>query len=276
MMQKLFVWIGVLTLAVPVWAQSTGEDWDWPAAMKRVAANSKAKVGKVVLMGDSITYANQAGRWARYGQDRTPEEIAICRWMRSHENDAANGWWLAADDQPKGRSWTAASGCTSGEYITGGKGGLPALAQILKEHQPQIALIMLGTNDINQKVPVDQYLKNMETIYVTCLKAGAMPVVQTVPPTTWDKAGLLPKYNTGLKMLAKKHRLPLIDVYGEFLARRPGDAWQGTLVSNDGAHFTHDHAQGPATEENLKNDGNLLRGWLMVYKIAEIKKRVLD
>jgi hypothetical protein len=30
------------------------------------------------------------------------------------------------------------------------------------------------------------------------------------------------------------------------------------------------------TEENLKNSGYLLRGWLSVKKIAEVKARVID
>lgn len=252
------------------------ESWDWPAAMKKVTAKFTGRPGKVVPMGDSITYANQAGRWARYGKSRTPEELNICRWMNAHKNDKTNGWWLAADDQPRGRSWTAASGCTSAQYLKGGKGGLPSLAQILKKHNPQIATILLGTNDLNQKIEPAAYLRNMEKIYTACLANGTIPIVQTVPPTTWDKAGYLKAYNSGLVKLAEKHKLPLIDVHGEFLKRRPGKSWQGTLVSKDGAHLTHARAAGPATEENLKNDGNLLRCWLQVHKIRQIKKQVLD
>ena len=236
------------------------EAWDWSAAMKKVTAKFKGQAGMVVPMGDSITYANQAGRWARYGKGRTAEELKICRWMNAHKNDMTNGWWLAADDQPRGRSWTAASGCTSAQYLQGGKGGLPSLAQILKKHNPQIATILLGTNDINQKAKPADYLRNMEKIYAACLANGTIPIVQTVPPTTWDKAGHLKAYNDGLVKLAAKHKLPLIDVYGEFLKRRPGKTWQGTLVS----------------KENLKNDGNLLRCWLQVHKVMQIKKKVLD
>ena len=115
----------------------------------------------------------------------------------------------------------------------------------------------------------------METIYTRCLGYGTIPVVQTVPPTTWDKANQLKAYNQGLVALARKHKLPLIDVHCQFLARRPGDSWKGTLVSKDGAHFTHAHAGGPATEENLKNDGYLLRCWLQVHKVMEIRAKVL-
>lgn len=255
-------------------AQPVTEKWDWAAAMKPVSARYTGRPGMVVLMGDSLSYANPAGRWARYGEQRTPEEIEICRWMMAHENGPANGWWLAADDQPGGRSWTAASGCTSAQYLAGGKSGLPSLQAILEKHRPQIALILLGTNDLNQNVKPAEYLANMEKIYRQCLEAAVIPVVQTVPPTTWDKSGFQPAYNAGLVKLAEKLRLPMIDVHGEFLARRPGTTWQGTLVSDDGAHLTHGRAAGPATPENLMNDGNLLRCRLMVHKVMEIRKRV--
>ncbi|MFH1708630.1 MAG: SGNH/GDSL hydrolase family protein [Planctomycetota bacterium] len=249
---------------------------DWAAAMLAVAKKFTGEAGTVVPMGDSLTYANQAGRWARYGEKRTAEENAVCVWMHADKNDKTNGWWLAADDQPTGRSWTAASGATSAEYIDGGKGGLPSLAKILKAHNPQIALILLGTNDLSRGVTPAEFLKNMETIYRACLDNGTIPVAQTVAPTAWDKGKLMDQYNSGLKALAHKLKIPLIDVNAEFLARRPGDTWQNTLVSNDGAHFTSELAGGPATEENLKNCGYLLRCWLQVHKIMEIKAEVLD
>jgi lysophospholipase L1-like esterase len=281
-MRYLSIWIVVLAWAGLTggqsYAQTSGvqaEMWDWPAAMKKIAAKYTGKPGMVVPMGDSITYANQAGRWARYGKGKTAEEQAVSRWMNAHKNDKANGWWLAANDQPRGRSWTAASGCNSAQYLKGGKGGLPSLDAILKKHNPQIATILLGTNDLSQKVKPEIYLKNMEMIYTKCMAHGTIPIVQTVPPTTWDKAGYSKAYNEGLVKLAAKHKLPLIDVHAEFLKRRPGDSWKGTLVSKDGAHLTHAVAAGPATDQNLKNDGNLLRCWLQVRKIMQIKTKVL-
>ncbi|MBT4501614.1 MAG: hypothetical protein HOC74_28050 [Gemmatimonadetes bacterium] len=252
------------------------ETWDWSSAMLPVARKFDGIEGKVAPMGDSNTYANQASRWARYGKGRTEEEMAICRWMRSHEEELDNGWWLAADDQPEGRSWTAASGCTSAEYLAGGKGGLPPLDEILARHNPQIAPILLGTNDLSAGVSPSRFLRNMRSIFEKCLANGTIPIAQTLPPTTWDKNGDLGDYNDGLIELAEALGLPLIDVHGAFLSRRPGDSWQGCLVSEDGAHLTHELAAGPATPENIENCGHLLRCWLTVHKVMEIKKKVLD
>ena len=253
-----------------------GETWNWPAAMLSVASRFAGLEGKVVPMGDSNTYANQASRWARYGEGKTEAEMAICRWMRSHEEGQDNGWWLAADDQSEGRSWTAASGCTAAEYLAGGKGGLPPLDEILIQHNPQIAPILLGTNDLNAGVSPHQFIQNMRSIFEKCLTNGTIPIAQTLPPTTWDKNGHLEEYNEGLIELAEELGLPLMDVYGAFLSRRPGESWLGSLVSEDGAHLTHELAAGPATPKNLENCGHLLRCWLTVHKVMEIKEKVLD
>ena len=257
-------------------AEVVKDVWDWPTAMAAVATKHRGEPGKVVPIGDSITYANQAGRWARRGEDRTPDEVAICAWMRADQNDKTNGWWLAADDQPTGRSWTAVSGQTAAQCLAGGVRGSAALDAILKDHDPQIAILLLGSNDAGKKVPVEKYLEAMETIYEKCLANGTIPVVTTVPPRNPDPAGLIGPYNAGLVALAKKHGLPLVDYHGEMLARQPGDAWQGTLISKDGVHPTAELAAGPATPENLAKCGHLLRCWLNVHKVMEIKARVLD
>ena len=268
------VWALVATTASA--AEVVKDSWDWPGAMRAVARKYDGPPGKVVPIGDSITYASQAGRWARRGEGRTPAEVAICQWMRADKNDKTNGWWLAADDQPKGRSWTAASGMTAAQCLAGGYKGLPALDAILEAHDPQIAIILLGSNDAGKKVPVEQYLQSMETIYEKCLARGTIPVVTTVPPRNPDPAGLIGPYNAGLVALAKKLGLPLVDYHGEMLARQPGDAWLGTLISKDGVHPTAERASGPATPENLATCGYLLRCWLNVHKVMEIKAQVLD
>ena len=268
-------WILVAT-ACGAAADVVKDDWDWPAAMRQVAGRFRGTPGKVVPIGDSITYANPAGQWARYGKGRTPEELAICKWMRSDVNDKSNGWWLAADDQPSGRSWTAVSGQTAEQCLAGGVRGSASLDAILKDHDPQIAIFLLGTNDAGQSVPAERYLAAMEKIYEKCLARGTIPVVTTVPPRAPDPAGLVGPYNAGLVRLAKQHGLPLVDYHGAILARRPGDAWQGTLISKDGVHPSAAGSQGPATAENLATCGYLLRCWLNVHKVMEIKRQVLD
>ena len=278
MMTRHAAWIAAFWILAATAATATEvvkDSWDWPTAMKAVTAKYKGPQGKVVPIGDSITYANPAGQWARHGEGRTVAEMAICQWMRSDVNDKTNGWWLAADDQLSGRSWTAASGLTAAQCLGGGHHGLPALDLILRDHDPQIAIILIGTNDAGQQVPVEQYLKSMETIYLKCVANGTIPVVTTVPPREPDPAGRIGPYNKGLVALAKKHGLPLIDFCGEILARQPGAAWQGTLISGDGVHPSSEGSAGTATTEHLAKCGHLLQCWLKVHKVMEIKTKVL-
>ena len=74
-------------------------------------------------------------------------------------------------------------------------------------------------------------------------------------------------------------KLPLFDFEAEILARRPND-WDGTLLGKGDVHPTANQGSAtPASEptaENLRSSGYLLRGWLSVKKIGEVKAVVLD
>ena len=138
------------------------EPYDYAAAMKQVAAKFKGTPGVFLHLGDSITYANPNTGWARGGQGHTAEEKAFLKWTHAGERNDSDGWYLASVDVPSGRSHTAASGCRADEFIKGGKGGLPALAEIIKKYNPQLALYMLGTNDISAGRPVAAYIADVE------------------------------------------------------------------------------------------------------------------
>ena len=77
-----------------------------------------------------------------------------------------------------------------------------------------------------------------------------------------------------LYIFAEKHKLPFLDLNGMAMKLRPGDSWKGTIISKDGAHPTHSLSQGPATEDNLKNCGYLLKCHSQVNKVVEIKKKM--
>ena len=118
----------------------------------------------------------------------------------------------------------------------------------------------------------------MEKAVDLILGQGAVCILSTIPPHP-GKPELAKSYNDELRKLAKDRGLPLIDYEQEILKRRPDD-WNGTLLGKNDVHPTAD--QGGATPhsaptaENLRNSGYLLRGWLSVEKIAEVKKTVFD
>jgi hypothetical protein len=101
--------------------------------------------------------------------------------------------------------------------------------------------------------------------------------VSTIPQMipAWE---LGEQYNKEIWRLAEQHKLPVIDYYGEIEARRPDGAWNGTLLNEDDPHPTASRAgvtpESEPTPENLRESGYLLRGWLSVKKLIEVRERV--
>ena len=269
--------VGSLSAAEPI-----AQDWEYTAAMKKVAATFKGREGVVLHVGDSITHANPYGQWASHGEGRSDEDKALLAWMHAGKSDDTDGWYLARFDVPgAGRSHTAAGGMTLAELLAGGRAGLPSLADQLKKYQPQVVVLMMGTNDASQGRSVEDHAKDADNAVRTILATGAIPIVSTIPPHI-ARLELSKSYNESLRKLARERKLPLIDYEREILTRRPDD-WNGTLLNKDDVHPTAAtggeegvKASSAPTDENLKSSGYLLRGWLSVKKIGEVKRTVLD
>jgi GDSL-like Lipase/Acylhydrolase family len=255
------------------------QPWDYAAAMKKVAANFHGRPGVVLHIGDSITYSNPYGQWARFGEGKTEEDKAALQWMHAGADNDSDGWYLARFDSPEGgRSFTACSGIRADEMLAGGKRDMPSLAKILAAYQPQAVVLMLGTNDASAGRAVADYRADIEKAVDLILHPGAVCILSTIPPHP-GKPELAKSYNAELRKLAKSRGLPLIDFEQEILTRRKDD-WNGTLLGKNDVHPTVDQggatAHSAPTAENLRNSGYLLRGWLSVQKTAEVKKTVFD
>ncbi len=253
--------------------------WEYADAMRAVARRGDGRPGVVLHVGDSITHANPYGQWARAGEGRSAEDRAALAWMHAGADDDTDGWWLARADHPDGgRSYTACGGIRADEMRAGGKNGMPPLAEILARYRPRAVVLMLGTNDASAGRVVAAYRADMEAAVDLILARGVVVILSTIPPHPGRQA-LAKSYNESLRTLARSRRLPLIDYEREILARRPDD-WDDTLLGKGDVHPTADRdgvtpASAP-TAENLRNSGYLLRGWLSVRKIAEVKRTVFD
>lgn len=253
--------------------------WDYADTMRAVAAKGKGRPGVVLHVGDSITYANPYGAWALHGAGHTPADDAALKWMHAGANDDTDGWHLAAFDHPDGgRSYTACGGIRVDEMLAGGKQHLPPLKDLLDQYRPQAVVFMLGTNDASAGRAVEAYRRDAEAALDLMLGRGVVPILSTIPPHV-HRQTLARSYNEALRELARQRHLPLIDFEREILTRRPDD-WDGTLLNKGDVHPTASRAGAtPAsapTAENLRNSGYLLRGWLSVKKIAEVKRTVFD
>jgi len=247
------------------------ESWDYTAAMKKAAAKFQGNKGVVLLLGDSITYANQNTAWAMYGAGRSPEAAAFLKWSHAGEKNDLDGWNAARVDVQNGRSHTASSGVTTAEFLAGGKNGLPPLGAILKKYKPQMALIMLGTNDISRRVAPAQAAANLEKALDLILADGCVAILSTLPPYKGRGADV-DAFNDAIRKLAEKKKVPLIDLFGEMKARNANlDEWL-----SDGVHLTNKDPAAAPTAENFRKCGYLLRCWANVHKLMEVKAKVLD
>jgi hypothetical protein len=224
-----------------------------------------------------------------------------------------NGWFLAGLGITARRSMTAASGLTLSEFISGsGNGDIPMPAvtdtptarQVIADPayygdlqvdtlcaafpDAQVAVVMLGTND-----PANpDNIVNLTTVIDKLEARNILPVLSTIPPQSDPVlAAAVIQLNGAIVSLARARALPLIDFYQEVLLRRPGGSWLDTLISSDGVHPTaaggvfysgsDPYVPGGDPSVHLTGDaasnvGYLLRGWLTVQKLKEIKSAVLD
>src|SRR5882724_1351233 len=78
----------------PSLAHPVNEGWDYVGPMKKVAAKFRGAEGIVLHVGGSMTIANPYGAWARIGKGKTPDDLAVLKWMHTEAKDKRDGWWL--------------------------------------------------------------------------------------------------------------------------------------------------------------------------------------
>jgi lysophospholipase L1-like esterase len=221
-----------------------------------------------------------------------------------------NGFYLAAADTSGNRGMTASSGLDANEMVTGnGNGGTAMPADTVQSSarttisdgttytanlqittlaaafsNAQFAVLMLGTNDIGGGRSTSAFIADLTTIVNTLEGQHIAVILSTIPPRVGSD---VTAYNAAIGSLAQSVGLPLIDFCAEILARRPGTTWQNTLISGDGIHPTVTNAaadpyspggNGAAnqTGTNCLNEGYLLRSWLTMQKLKEVKSYVID
>jgi hypothetical protein len=161
--------------------------------------------------------------------------------------------------------------------------------QWLTDLDPEVAIIMFGTNDLTKLSP-EQYETNMRQVIGKCLKNGTIVILTTIPPRheMLDKAKA---YADLERKIADEMQLPLIDYFAEIMKRRPDD-WDGagekfkgfqngyeleTLIAGDGIHPTYPKKyQGNYTENGLKNCGCGLRTYLTLLAYDQVIARAMD
>jgi len=153
--------------------------------------------------------------------------------------------------------------------VNAGRGGqntrnlLARLARDVLAHKPDLVVLIVGTNDMlnsRNAVPIAEYKANLERLVRQVRAAGSQLILLTLPPC--HEPYLLTRHpaafyadspparrvetaNRVVRALAKKHRLPLVDVHRLITARGGATTDAASLIRNqansrttDGVHPT--------------------------------------
>ncbi len=197
--------------------------------------------GVVAKIGDSITASPsflqalacsppQLGQWdalrgtlgffGRTAVPRGSEEVQ-CPVSNSYSRlgVAAVGGWRAADALLPRESFTECR-------------GLPAVSCELQLIRPSVALIMFGTNDL-EDFTATQFRLDLARVARLVSSAGTIPVISTIPPRARQPfSQRVARFNAEIAALAENRALPLWNYWRQMVA--PGGPRPG--LSRDGVH----------------------------------------
>lgn len=110
--------------------------------------------------------------------------------------------------------------------------GLPAVSCELRLLRPSVALIMFGTNDLEDFTAV-QFRRDLARLTRLVSGAGTIPVLSTIPPRARPLfSGRVARFNAEIAALAENRALPLWNFWRELV--EPGVPHLG--LSGDGVH----------------------------------------
>ncbi|TVQ00340.1 MAG: hypothetical protein EA381_07660, partial [Planctomycetaceae bacterium] len=242
---------------------------DWVPAMRQVAAAGSGEAGVLLNVGDSISYSMAYfAPLQSIDRAKAPREVvAAAATLDAFLKRECYRW--------KGPEHGNASGKTAGW-------GLQHLDGWIESLQPQLAVVMFGTNDIRQGT-LEQHAQNLRQLVEGCLDQGVVVIMTTIPPMDGhdDK---VPQAVATQRQIAAELNVPLIDFYAHVMNRRGADwngklpqfsgfeMWQApTLISKDGVHLSNpDRWRGDYSEEGLCRNGNTLRNYLTLLAVAEV------
>jgi hypothetical protein len=248
----------------------------WVGAMKKVHDRFTGTPGTFALFGDSITVSQAFWAPLRDGpRSLDPEATRALDRVKKYQRPEC---------------WSAWRGP---EY--GNEGGMTVrwahtnVDKWLCNLNPEVALVMFGTNDLNQ-LDAKEYEDKLREVVARCLKNGTVVLLSTIPPAR----GRLEKarqFAEIARMIGKEEKVPVVDYFAEVVKRRPDD-WDGslakfkevpgrtyevpTLISRDGVHPSFPEKYRDFSEESLRSNGYGLRSYVTLLAYAEVIREVLQ
>jgi hypothetical protein len=267
----LAILLGVL-VGLGGWIGADNE-LEWVEAMRRVHQKFSGQKGTFAQFGDSITVTMAFWAPLPYTRKNAPPEMERAfQIVNTYMRPECWRW--------KGPEF----GNEGGKTV---KWALEHVDEWLKRLNPEVVIIMFGTNDLTH-VSVDEYRAQLKSLVQKCLDNGTIVILSTIPP----RSGFVEKsaaFAEAARQVATELKVPLVDYHAEILKRRPDD-WDGssekfkgyegydvpTLISRDGVHPSHPAKyRDDYSEEALRCNGYSLRNYLVLLKYAEVIEKVL-
>ncbi len=265
---------GLLCISTLLPCVAAPDDPDLTEATRDVHARFEGRKGTFAQFGDSITVT--MAFWAPLQNERRNAPLEMEDAFRRVKDRLAPECW---------RGWKGPSfGSEGGKTVRWARDNVDGW---LKKLDPEVALIMFGTNDLHQ-LEVGEYRTKMGEVVDRCLKNGTVTILSTIAP----RSGFAKKseeFAEAVRSLAREKKVPLVDYHAEIIRRRPAD-WDGsseafkewkdyevpTLIARDGVHPSYPgRYQGDYSPEALRSSGYSLRNFIVLLKYAEVVQ-VLD
>jgi hypothetical protein len=260
-----------ITLAATAYAQEP-----WVGAMREVHKDFKGKPGTFAQFGDSITVSMAYWTPLRYERKNMDEKGRVAyERVKAHMLEDCWAKWKGPRFGSEGRMtirWAHEN-----------------IDKWLKEHNPEVALIMFGTNDLGQ-VKVEEYERKLAEVVDRCLANGTVVILSTIPPRS-GRLEQCKQFADAVRRVAAAKKTPLVDYLAECLKRRPDD-WDGTLpmfrdvpgdeyqvptlISRDGVHPSNPKKfAGDYSEEALRSSGFAVRNYLTLLAYGQVIAKAL-
>ena len=249
----------------------------WVAPMKQVHAHFTGTHGTFAHFGDSISF--------------TMAFWAPLKWEAKNLDLQASRAHAVVTRYIKPECWEKWKGRKFGnEGSTTIRWALENVDAWLETLNPEVAVILFGSNDVGQMEAAEYEFKARQVIQ-RCLTNGTIVLLTTMPP----RSGQLAKSKQFAEVargLARELKLPLVDYSAQILQRRPED-WDGplpgfrdspgddyqvpTLIARDGVHPSNPKPWvSDYSEEGLRHNGYTLGNYLTLLAYAEVIAEVLE
>ena len=252
--------------AVDAAAQKPAEEY-WVEPMKKARAKFTGQAGTVAQFGDSITITMAFFVPLDADIKNLPADLKAAHdWMRGYVQARCWRVWKGAEYGNEGGTTTA--------------WGLQNMDGWLKKLNPEVALVMWGTNDTYRGPHPPKYTENLRAIVDKCLANGTVPILYTIPPTgnqtnNPKQTQHIESFVAAARAVAAEKKIPLVDFYKEMMTRQPTDFAKTLLGDNLHPSYPQQY-QRDFSEVALKNSGYTLRNYLTLKAYYRVHQQVLS